>query len=75
VKGKGKERKSLKGGKHREEDKGKEEDQVKPSRPISSYILFASDNCKRLVEEKKIKYTAAMAECGSLWATIKEAEK
>jgi len=51
-----------------------EEDKLKPTRPLSSYIYFSSERTKQIKATGKSQIEA-MKQCGAEWNTLTEEQK
>lgn len=50
-------------------------DQVKPSRILTSYIYFATEQIPLLKERDGVKHQDAMKRVGEVWGSLTEVEK
>lgn len=65
-----------KGAKAVEEDKEIEEDEkLKPTRALSSYIFFANDRVPGIKQTENLTHLKAMSRAGELWNGLSEQEK
>lgn len=56
----------------KDEVKEVEEEHVKPTRPISSYIFYSGEMIPKLKKDEGITHREAMSKAGELWHTLSE---
>ena len=58
-----------------DKDKAEEDDKVKPSKPIGTYIYYSNSNVPKIKEAEGCSHKEAMSKCGEQWAKASDKEK
>jgi hypothetical protein len=65
----------IEGKKQGKEEKKKDDNTVKPTRPIGAYFFFSNEFVPKIKKDEGISHRDAMSKCGAAWNQMSEKEK